>query len=264
MRNSPMTAKAARTLRGALLLSTLALTTALAQEATDPPPTEGDFLYRVTLLRLTPGRYQELSAVLERVNRLARQAGDAEPFVIRHSQGDQWDFLLISPLGGHSEFHSAERTERRARAWSTAEGRAVTEELEELTAFQEDWFARSIEASALAARFEAMGLFHIEMFAGLPGKRAELLEQRRRENRYYRHLDRQLNVLFVRDSGPNWDAMTIGFYESLQAYAAAGARHSATEQDEAARVAGFEGVDRIGPYLRSLLSYHRDTLGVRP
>ena len=49
------------------------------------------------------------------------------------------------------------------------------------------------------------------MFAGLPGKRRELLEQRRMENRYYEHLDRQLNLIFVRDSGPNWDAMTLGF-----------------------------------------------------
>ena len=83
------------------------------------------------------------------------------------------------------------------------------------------------------------------------------------ENRYYEHLDRQLNVLFERDGGPNWDAMTIGFYESLQSYAAEGVRYSEEEQDEAARGAGFDGVGDISPYLRSLLSYHHDTLAVR-
>ena len=35
------------------------------------------------------------------------------------------------------------------------------------------------------------------------------------------------------------------------------------EQEEAAKVAGFKGINDISPYLRSLLSYHNDTLGVR-
>ena len=107
-----------------------------------------------------------------------------------------------------------------------------------------------------------MGLFHVEMFAGLPEKRAELLEQRRMENRYYEYLERQQNVLFVRAAGSNWDAMTIGFFEDLQAFASAGARYSEPEQDEAARSAGFDGVDQVGPYLRSLIDYHHDTLAV--
>ena len=58
------------------------------------------------------------------------------------------------------------------------------------------------------------------------------------ENRYYEHLDRQLNVLFVPDAGPNWDAMTIGFYPDLLTYAEAGVRYSEAEQDEAAKAAG--------------------------
>jgi len=67
----------------------------------------------------------------------------------------------------------------------------------------------------------------------------------------------------MREGGSNWDAMTIGFYEDLQSFAAAGARFSTQQQDEAARVAGFEGVSDISPYLRSLLAYHHDTLAVR-
>ena len=112
-------------------------------------------------------------------------------------------------------------------------------------------------------RFDGMGMFHIEMFAGLAGQREELIEQRRMENGYYEHLGRQLNMIFVRESGPNWDAMTIGFYADLQTYAAQGVRFSEAEQDEAARAAGFDGVGDISPYLRSLLSYHHDTIAVR-
>jgi len=51
-------------------------------------------------------------------------------------------------------------------------------------------------------------------------------------------------------------------HSPLQAYAAAGVRYTAAQQEEAARAAGFDGVGDISPYLRSLLSYHNDTLGV--
>ncbi|MDT8368593.1 MAG: hypothetical protein RQ745_05270, partial [Longimicrobiales bacterium] len=69
-------------------------------------------------------------------------------------------------------------------------------------------------------------------------------------------------LIFTRAAGPNWDAMTIGFHPDLQSFAAGGSLHSAAEQEAAARAAGFDGTDAIGPYLRSLLSYHNDTLGV--
>ena len=82
------------------------------------------------------------------------------------------------------------------------------------------------------------------------------------ENRYYAALDRPQNVIFTRAGGPNWDSMTIGFHADLQAFAAGGTLHSAEEQEAAARTAGFESTATIGPYLRSLLSYHNDTLGV--
>jgi hypothetical protein len=224
--------------------------------------TEGDYLYNVAMLRAAPGEYAGLIAALEEASSLHEQAGDQAPFWIRHSQGDQWDFMLIYPIGDSEAYYSSQRVPRRAAVWDTEIGRRAASRLEAVTAYHEEWSARSIALDEMTRRFDGMGLFHIEMFAGIPGKRGELLEQRRMENRYYTHLNRQLNVLFVREGGPNWDAMTIGFYESLQTYAQAGVRFSAQEQDEAAREGGFTGVDAIGPYLRSLLSYHRDTLGV--
>jgi hypothetical protein len=33
-------------------------------------------------------------------------------------------------------------------------------------------------------------------------------------------------------------------------------------REEAARKAGFEGSDKIGPYMRTLILMHRDTIGV--
>ncbi len=224
--------------------------------------TEGDYLYNVTMFRAAPGEFDAFMAVLRESSALVQEAGDDAPFWIRHSQGDQWDFMLIYPMGDHSSYYDAARTRRRASVWESANGRRVSEQLAAVTSYREEWLARSAPLEEMNRRFDGAGLFHIEMFAGLPGQREDLLEQRRMENRYYTHLDRQLNMMFVREGGSNWDAMTIGFYESLQAYAQAGVRYTADEQDEAAKVAGFSGVDAIGPYLRSLLSYHRDTLGV--
>jgi len=225
--------------------------------------TEGDYLYNVTMLRAAPGHFTELISALEESFAVHEAAGDGAPFWIRHSQGDQWDFMVIYPMGDLTSYFGAERTSRRASVWGAGPGRALSERIAGFTSYTEEWFARSAPLDEMTRRFDGMGLFHVEMFAGLPGTRPELLEQRRMENRYYEHLERQQNVLFIREAGSNWDAMTIGFYESLQSYAQAGVRYSAEEQDAAAKVAGFEGVGSISPYLRSLLSYHHDTLAVR-
>jgi hypothetical protein len=224
--------------------------------------TEGDYLYNVTMLRAAPGHFTALRSALQESLAIHEQAGDRAPFWIRHSQGDQWDFMLIYPMGDYSSHYQAGRVQDRATAWQTDQGLAVSESLSSLVSYREQWFARSVAVDEMARRFEGMGLFHVEMFAGLPGRRMELLEQRRMENRYYEHLDRQQNLLFVREAGSNWDAMTIGFFEDLGAFAAAGTLYSSAEQDEAARAAGFAGIDQVGPYLRSLIDYHHDTLGV--
>ena len=224
--------------------------------------TEGDYLYNVTMLRAAPGHFTELRSALEESLVIYERAGDQAPFWIRHSQGDQWDFMLIHPMDDYASYYEADRIQDRASAWRTGPGLDVSERLSSLVSYREEWLAHSVAVDEMARRFEGMGLFHVEMFAGLPGKRTELLEQRRMENRYYEHLARQQNLLFVREGGSNWDAMTIGFFADLQEFAAAGTLYSSAEQDEAARAAGFAGIDQVGPYLRSLIDYHHDTLAV--
>jgi hypothetical protein len=226
--------------------------------------TEGTYLYEVSLLRAAPGRFADFIDAVRADSALSVEAGDAVPFVIRHSQGDHWDFLRITPIESFAAYHAPDRSARRARVWNGARGRALRARLDSVTAHREEWFAHSVAVDDLAERFRGMGLFHVEMFVGLAGRRTDLVEQRRMENRYYDELDRQLNVIFVRAGGSHWDAMTIGFYTDLQAFASAGAQHTMDEQESAARAAGFDGVDAIAPYLRSLLSRHHDTLGRVP
>jgi hypothetical protein len=97
------------------------------------------------------------------------------------------------------------------------------------------------------------------MFHALADKRADLVREREMENAYLQALGRPVNAIFVRELGGSWDAFTIGAYRDWKHFA---------ERDDipadkaaaAARTAGFEGDDRIGPYLRSLIQSHHDTL----
>jgi len=141
--------------------------------------TEGDYLYRVVMLRAAPGSFNELMATLTESDQLLARAGDHSPFWMRHSQGDQWDFMLIYPMGDAVEYFAPDRVEARRSEWGSDVGQALRSRMEAGTAYHEEWFARSVPLDAMRARFDGMSFFHIEMFAGLPGKRAELFEQRR-------------------------------------------------------------------------------------
>jgi len=222
----------------ALLALVSAATIGFADQA--KPPERGEALYRTTLLRAAPGRLVELVEAV-------RPRAEAGALVLRHSQGDQWDLLVLQPLGSWGE--------------AVASGRlAEPLALEPLVAWQEDVVVRGPALDSLLA---AEGrLYHVEMFLALPGKRAELVRQRERENDYLRALARPTNAIFVREAGAAWDAFTIGAYAGWKHYAAR--EDVPTEQDAAAAaVAGFASSDAIGPYLRTLIQSHHDTLATR-
>jgi hypothetical protein len=161
--------------------------------------------------------------------------------VLRHSQGDQWDLMVLAPVAGYAEL-----------------GRAAPLAAPELVAWQEDELVRGPDLGRLEGVAGA-GLYHVEMFVALAGRREELVREREMENTYLAALGRPRNAIFVREMGAAWDAFTIGAYRSWKHFA---------ERDDippersaaAARAAGFEGDDRIGPYLRSLIQSHHDTL----
>ena len=231
------------------------------QAATDT--LEGDFLYRALMLRAAPG---DLLAVIDMVkDRLPTYAAfsDAGPFLMRHSQGDQWDLMVLFPMGGFEEYYSPAAVEARESAFR---GSGVPEadfesELTAHVAWREDWFVRGPAPGALGARFDGMSFFHIEIFLALHDKRGELLEQRRMENDYLERIGRQQNVIFTRAAGAPWDMFTLGFYRDIKQYAES-ADIAEEVEERAARAAGFEGAGSIGSYLRSLIAAHHDTLAV--
>jgi hypothetical protein len=99
------------------------------------------------------------------------------------------------------------------------------------------------------------------MFQSLPGKQTELQKQREMENAFSRTVKGPENFIFLRDQGAAWDLFTIGCFENLKHYAQA-ADVPPAEADAAAKSAGFESAAQIGPYLRTLIALHRDTLAV--
>lgn len=212
-----------------LLLALLCVAPAAA------PAQGAETLYRTTLYRAAPGRLLELIDAIQAI-----PAGERTRLILRHSQGDHWDLLVLAKVEG-------------LEAALDAPGPPP-----ELVAWREDTF---VEGPELGARddFWSGGFYHVEMFHALAGRRPELLRQREMEAEYQRILGRPVNALFVRVLGGSWDCFTIGAYRGLGHFAGSEAI-SDEDSDAAAKRAGFEGADRIGTYLRSLMADHHDTL----
>jgi len=218
----------------------------VALAAALPALGEDGYLYRAQFVQAAPGRLVELLDLVK------SRKGDV-PFAMRHSQGDRWDLLLLTPMGSYGEFYAPERGAKRRAT--------VSEAWRDLVAWREDLFVTGPPLEELRQAFTGAAFFHVEIFQALPGKQADLLTERRMENAYQKVLKRPESLIFVRDSGAAWDLFTIGFYRDLKHYAESADIPDA-DQDAAAKAAGFESASRIGAYLRRFISLHHDTLAV--
>ncbi len=84
------------------------------------------YLYRTLLVRAAPGDLLEVIDLYKARMPVQDAAGDARPFIMRHSQGDQWDLLLLFPMGSFSEYYSAERVDRRSLAADSSQDHPST------------------------------------------------------------------------------------------------------------------------------------------
>ncbi len=199
-----------------MILSTLvALTATLATWTgpSEPPAQQGEHLYRVLTVRAAPGQLLDLIDLYKEQRGILEAAGDGEMFWMRHSQGDQWDLLLMFPMGSFAEYYSSARVRAReqTRGTSGRTGGEIQKAIDAASTWREELFARGPGIDVLRERFDGAGLFHVEMFIALHDKRDELLKQRNMENAYYRALDRDENLIFVREAGAAWDLFTLGF-----------------------------------------------------
>ncbi len=218
-------------------------------------------LYKTVLVRAAPGELLEVIRLYKDWMSVFDVAGDERPLMMRHSQGDQWDLLLIYPMGSFADYYASDRIDRRERAeWEAGVSAAgFRRDLEERVAWREDVFVWGPPLAAVKRAFAGASFFHVEMFIALPGKRAELLREREMENAYLKAIERPQNLIFVREAGAAWDLYTIGSYRDLKHFAES-ADVPEARRNEAARAAGFEAADRIGTFLRTLIQSHHDTL----
>jgi len=223
---------------------------------------EGDYLYRVSTVRAAPGSLSDLLdwAATLRGSGYFRDSGQEPPFLIRHSQGDQWDLMFIMPIKRWSAFHSESAAQERSNAASAHAQMLGSKDT--MIAFEEDHFAYGPPLSVVKEAYDENSFFHIEMFTAAPGKADELLDQRRMENVYLSTTGQTTNMIFRRAAGSDVDVFTIGFHKSLEAFAAP-ANVSDEEKEEAAIEAGFKDRSDLSFYLRSLISSHHDTLAVK-
>jgi hypothetical protein len=242
-----------------LLAGLLAAAIAIA-----PQPQAQGSTYRTLLLRAAPGRLLELIDLVKARSRVHEAAGEGKPLIMRHSQGDQWDLMILYPIGTMADEFSRERRDKLARA-ATAAGMpdsVFERRLRELVSWREEVFVDGPPVSTLEARRADAGFYHIEMFIAVAGKYDDLLRQRRMENDFLQRIGRKENLIFTRVAGASWDMFTVGFYRDLQHYAERNPMSDA-EQDDAARKAGFESRAHIGPYLRTFVGSHHDTLATK-
>lgn len=191
----------------------------------------------VTTLRAAPGL---LPGLIDKA-RAYRVEQRGRVVIMRHSQGDHWDLLLIEPTGADA---------------------SQQPDFSDLADFQHSFLVESgTTFKGLNHQAHNAGLYHVEMFRARAGKREALVDQRKRENDYLAATGQVVNAIFTTRFGSDVDVFTIGFHPDLAAMAG-GPRVSDAEAETAAREAGFKSREDIGLYMRSLITMHRDTLAV--
>ncbi len=244
------------------LTATILVATAGPAAAQSGVPAAPRTLYRLQMLQAAPGRLLDLIDVVKKHAALAVAGGEAAPVIMRHSQGDHWDLAVLWPMDDWAAYYGQARLAKR-EATARASGRTLAElerEFDPLVSWHEDLYMRGPSVDALGAHVRDMGLLHYEMMQALPGKRDALIEERRMENAFNRNRGRGETLIFVREAGADWDVVTLGVYRNWTHYAESDLISKETN-DEAARKAGFTDAGGVGPYMRTLISTHRDTLG---
>ncbi len=215
------------------------------------------YLYKTVLLRAAPGKLLTLIDFLKKDMEKHADYGLDKPYLLRHSQGDQWDLLMIIPVESLETYYNHENAAKRQSSFSF--DKPYGDSFYEYISYHEDMFVTGPPLETFKKNFATFDYYHVEMFIALPGKQTELLKQRRMENVYLEGIARNPNLIFTRVAGSKWDIFTIGCYRDIKHFAES-ADIPADLEEKAALQAGFKGANFIGSYLRELIAEHHDTL----
>ncbi len=246
-----------------ICLIVLLLPYLIPSETEESLSSEQTYLYRATFIRAAPGKLLDLIDLFKNRMSVYETSGDKRPFWWRHTQGDQWDLMMLYPMDSYTEYYSKGRVVRRtqAQAKSLLSQLEFKKKFQECSSWHEDILVKGPPLKIVENVFKDTSFYHCEIFIALPGKQAELFKQREMENAYLLNIGRIQNLIFTRDLGAAWDLFTLGCYKDMNQWAS-GSDMPKEKRDAVAIEAGFEGTDQIGPYMRTLILMHRDTIGV--
>lgn len=207
--------------------------------------------YLITQYRAAPGKFPDLLALYARTAHSFYN--DSQPILMRHSQGNHWDLMVLTKLNPACDKQIPCETMRESLNRSTAS----------LVDFEHSFIARSETSWEMIQQMnESAGLYHIEMFSAAAGKHDALLRQRHIENDYLARTGQVTNVIFTVTMGSDIDVFTIGFHESLKTFA--NTPDLPQEAFEKAAIdAGFKNRADISFHLRELIVGHHDTLATK-
>ncbi len=192
-----------------------------ALDAQGTQSSEPTYLYKTTFVRAAPGKLLDLIALYKSRMAVDDASGDERPLWWRHTQGDQWDLMLLVPMGSYTDYYSKERLSRRTKAAeaSLLSPKESQGKLDACSSWREDIFVMGPPLESVKKAFESAAYYHIEIMISLPGKQEDLFKERQMENAYGLAMGRPENMIFVRDQGAVWDIFTLGCYRDLKHWA---------------------------------------------
>jgi hypothetical protein len=219
-------------------------------------------LYKFVTIQAAPGRLPDLLALYRERAPVMAKNGDELPIVVRRSQGDRWDLLVIYPLGSFTEFYSRERMARRdaAGAASGVTNAMFQARLYKLIAWHEDVFAWGPPLAELRASLQGTTVAHVEMMQAMAGQHEALTRQRYMESAFNVNRGRPPMLVFTHQEGAAWDVITLAAWPDWRHYGEA-QMVAADVSEAAATKAGFTSADAVSLAVRSLINTHHDTLG---
>lgn len=219
-------------------------------------------LYKFVMIQAAPGKLPDLLAAYRDRAPVMAVNGDEPPIVVRHSQGDRWDLLVIYPIGSFTTFYSAERMARRDAAGkaSGVTNAAFQERLYQFIAWHEDVFVWGPPLAELRAYVQGQTVAHLEMMQAMAGQHDALTRQRHMESAFNVGRGRPRMLVFTHQEGAAWDVITLDAWKDWRHYGEA-QMVPADVSDAAAKKAGFANADAVGVAMRSLINTHHDTLG---
>ena len=231
-----------------------------AQQAPQPgamsqPGASATELYHVHFVKATPGKLTELIAAYQDSPVPPGEPG--RPLVFRHLQGDDWDLLVLSPLGKEETLSTSASAEQQQ--WSERTRGLRAQHADTFTAGPAwaDLQARLNDApratgtAGTAAEPTAGRLYIVTTYRSLPGHRDQLASVLNRVAALYPGR----RTILQHVEGAPWEFVMLSQYDSWNAIGT-----DETAPPENLRKQGFASQEAIGTELRQHVAEHRDTI----